>query len=60
MKEYALYKGDKLIGVGTVAKLARVLGVKRETVKFYGTKTYKRRLEDRKTKNARLLIELED
>ena len=58
MTEYALYKGDELIEIGTIAKLARLLGVKRETIKFYGTNAYKRKLEQRKTKNARMLIKL--
>lgn len=36
-KEYALYRGDSLIGMGTVEELAEMAGVKPSTIKWYMT-----------------------
>lgn len=33
-KEYALYKGDNLLKIGTVEEIAEELGIKKETVSF--------------------------
>lgn len=57
MKEYALYKGENLLAIGTVKEIAASLGVAIETVKFYGMPSYKKRI---KGQNARELIELEE
>lgn len=55
-KEYALYKGDELLSVGTRQEIAEEMGIKRQTVSIYGTDSYKKRAG----KNIRVLIELED
>lgn len=34
-KEYALYKGEKLLGIGTKKELAKMLGIKTSTINFY-------------------------
>lgn len=36
-KEYALYKGDELVTIGTVAEIARARGVKEESVLYLKT-----------------------
>ena len=41
--EYALYKGDKFIDLGTKKKLAKLLGVKISTITFYATPSYRKR-----------------
>lgn len=41
--EYALYKGDKFIEIGTAKELAEYLGVSERTVHFYSTPTYMKR-----------------
>lgn len=43
MTEYALYKGEDIIGIGTAKELAEKLGIKPETIRFYATPTQKRR-----------------
>lgn len=58
-KEYALYKGEDFITVGTIEEIAKTEGVKKETIKFYGTKAYRDRLKNRNTKKARVLILLD-
>lgn len=59
-KEYALYKGEDILAIGTLAEIAKKENVKKSTLYFYKTKSYKDRLSKRKTRNPRILIELED
>lgn len=53
-KEYALYKGEELLAMGTKREIAEQLGVSASTVGHYGTPVYARRTSD----NGRRLIEL--
>lgn len=48
MQEYAVYKGDEFLCIGTVKECAAELGVLTETIKFYTTPTYQKRLARRK------------
>ncbi|CUL63535.1 hypothetical protein [Listeria monocytogenes] len=48
MTEYALYKADELLIIGTVEELAEFKKVKRETILFYATPTYQKRTTDKK------------
>lgn len=45
MKEYALYKGDDFIMVGTLEQIAEHLNIKRSSASFYNSPAYKRRIE---------------
>ena len=57
--EYALYKGDKFLALGTKEELAEYLGCKEQTINFYRTKTYQKRIE--KSPNERyIVIKVED
>lgn len=59
MKEYAVYKGEELLVVGTVEECAEALGVQQRTILFYTYPTYQRRLKKRKASdNVRHVIEL--
>ena len=61
MKEYALYKGEDLIAMGTASEIAKETGVKRTTIYHYKTPAYQRRAEKRKnSKSVRVLVELDD
>ena len=53
MTDYAVYKGEKLLALGTIDACAKALNVTTKTLFFYGTPTYKKR-----TKNGRTLIKL--
>lgn len=57
MKVYALYKGEECLGIGTLKELAEQLKVKYETMYFYTTPTYKKRIK--KSKNRRELVRIE-
>ncbi|MGQ7595155.1 hypothetical protein ACTGVC_01300 [Streptococcus suis] len=54
-KEYALYKGDELLAMGTAKELAERFGVKVSTIHFYKSPAYIKRTNDTK---ARRLIEI--
>jgi hypothetical protein len=57
MKEYALYKGDTLLGIGTITELAEITGKLPKTLRFYGAPSYQKRAEKRKnSKNCLILI----
>lgn len=45
IKEYALYKGDRFIDIGTKEYLANLLNVKKETIEFYASPTKLKRTE---------------
>jgi len=45
-KEYALYKGDKLLAIGTAKELAEQFGVKVSTIHFYKSPAYIKRTSD--------------
>ena len=43
MKQYALYRGDDLLGIGTAVELAELIGVKEDTIKWYATPSARKR-----------------
>lgn len=54
--EYAVYKGDKFIDLGTADYLAAKFGVKADTIRFRSTPTYKKRVTD----DALITVRIED
>ena len=42
---WAMYKGDEFIDMGTVQYLSEKYHVKEETIKFYSTPTYRKRIK---------------
>ena len=61
-KEYALYKGEELLTIGTLDEIAKELGVKKRTVSYYGTKSHNKRSYAKKGDlgKFRTLVELEE
>ena len=58
---YALYKGEECMEVGTLYQIAQKYNIKLETLKYYGTNSYKRKLEKRKnSRKARVLININE
>ncbi len=49
-KEYALYKGEELLGIGTLQELSKQFGVKIKSLLFYQTPVYRKRTSDKKGK----------
>lgn len=62
MKEYALYKGENILAIGTISEIAKKMGVKRDTIAYYKTQAYQNRLKRRNALNGnvRMLVALED
>ena len=59
-KEYALYKGEVLLSIGTIEEIAKDVKTAVKNVKYYNTNAYKRKLAKRKRGiNHRVLVELE-
>ena len=50
--EYAMYKGDELLAMGTKEEICEQLGIKRQTLDYYRTNAYKERVKNRKNKCA--------
>ncbi|MDA2474592.1 MULTISPECIES: hypothetical protein [Bacillus cereus group] len=60
-KEYVVYKGESLICIGTMMECAQHMGVLPETIYFYTTQAYQRRLAKRKNpRNCLTVTELEE
>ncbi|WP_247915395.1 hypothetical protein [Streptococcus salivarius] len=53
-KEFALYKGEELLAMGTKREIAEQLGVSASTIGYYGTPVYARRTSE----NGRRLVEI--
>lgn len=59
MNEYALYKGEQMVAVGTVNEIAADRGVKPSTIRFYQSKAYQGRSKS-EVNNRLQLIKLDD
>lgn len=55
VKEYALYKGDELLAMGTKREIAKQLGISVRSVTCYGTPSYARRTSE---EHSRRLVKL--
>lgn len=55
-REYALYKGDKFIDIGTKEYLAKLLNVRNETIEFYASPTHLKRVKD----NGYVVVRIEE
>lgn len=56
LKQYALYKGDKFIEIGTRQELAELLGVTVKTIDYYKSKAWL----DRSGYRSYVLVEVKD
>ena len=56
-KIYSMYKNDECLAVGTLIQLSKQLNVSIQTLYFYLTPSYKKRLK--KGKNRRELVRVE-
>lgn len=54
-KEYALYKGEEIIAMGTKSEIAKQLGISVHSVTCYGTPSYAKRTSE---EHGRRLVEL--
>lgn len=59
-KQYALYKGEELLRIGTINEIAKAENVQTDTIRFYATPTYKNRRKLSKDKNYREVVCLDE
>ncbi|MBQ1793681.1 MAG: hypothetical protein II006_03405 [Peptostreptococcaceae bacterium] len=59
-KEYALYKGDQFIMIGTAKEIAKERNVCEKSIQFYATPTYKSRYKNRKYEKTYFLVEVDN
>lgn len=57
---FALYRGDEFVDVGTAEEIAKRLGCKPDTIRFYATPSYQARLKDRDKRLIAVRIEEDD
>lgn len=55
-KEYALYKGEECLAIGTIKEIAKQMKVKYRTIYFYTMPIYKRRCKN--GKNRRVMVKI--
>ena len=58
-KEYALYKGENLITIGTIHEIAKLQGVKRKTILYYQSPAHLRRNRKSHIGNYKVLVKLD-
>lgn len=61
-KEYALYKGDGILAIGTVPEISAATGKSKSWIRYLTYPRYQRRLASRKrsSANALELVELKE
>ncbi len=56
LKEYAMYCGEDCVAIGTLDEIATARGIKRESVRFMLTPTYRRRMASHRNSGHRLEV----
>lgn len=59
-KEYALYKGERLLIIGTLDEIAKNQRVKKQTILFYQTPANLRKNKKSHIGNYKVLVKLDD
>jgi len=57
VKEYALYKGERMLAIGTMQEIAYEMKIKLNSVRYIKTPSYQKRGTG---KNRRVLVDLEE
>ena len=58
--DYAVYKGDEFLDIGTAKELASKMNVKVETIKFWSTPTYHKRIKNHDIATIVVKLSVED
>ena len=58
--EYALYKGDELLAFGTREEICKQMNIKRKTFEYFRSNAYKERIKNRKARNYRSIIRIDN
>ena len=57
--QYAMYKGEELLAMGTAKEICKEMGIKEETFHFYRTTHYKNIVKNSRLKNRRVIIRID-
>lgn len=57
--EYALYKGEELLAIGTLDELAEQQGVSRNSIYHYSLPIYQRKGNVKKVRNRKIVVRLD-
>ena len=55
-KQYALYKGEECLAIGTKKELAKQFNVKERTIEFYQTPAHLKRMEKSTKGNYKMVV----
>lgn len=55
-KEYALYKGEECLAIGTKKELAKQFNVKEKTIEFYQTPAHLKRMQKSHLGNYKVVV----
>lgn len=58
-QEYALYKGEEMLAVGTIKEIAEQLGIAPDTVRYYSMPAYFKKCNG-KMSNRRVLVKIDE
>ena len=56
LTEYALYKGDEFVDIGTIRQLSKSLGIKENTLRYLASNKHYERVASRKASEYGSLI----
>ena len=58
--EYALYKGDNFLDIGTIKELAERYNISVKTLRWYSTPCYKNKIKNKKDVKSYVVVRIED
>ena len=57
--EYAMYKGENLVCMGTAQEICKLMGISYKTFQFYRTNYYKDIVNNSRLKNRRVIVRID-
>lgn len=57
--EYAMYKKDECLAIGTAKEICEKMGISMATFRFYRTNHYKKIVENSRLKNRKIIIRID-
>ena len=57
--QYAMYKGEDLLSIGTAKEICNEMNISYKTFQFYRTNHYKKIVKNSRLKNRRIIIRID-
>lgn len=58
--EYALYKGDNFLDIGTIKELSKRYNISVKTLRWYSTPCYKNKIKNKNNIKSYVVVRIED